>query len=140
MSGLKRYQVTLDVAAENLVDACDQARELVKPGVGLTVREYPAVGPPSARGILATGVMRWSVTVNATIDSQPCELMLTFDPARRRAIVLLLTIGDGDSTTVGTPLHLQPRALQQLIQGIALWPEDVIARMVTEDIMFGGGR
>lgn len=94
MSGFKRYQVTFDVAGESFEDACGQARELLRPGVGFTVR--PVAGPlPSARGVLTVGTMRWSVTVPATCDGAPCELMVAFDPDRRRGVVLLLAGGAG---------------------------------------------
>ena len=135
MSGLRRFRATFDVAARNFVDACGQARDLVKSGVGLTVREvqHPA---PSAGGMLAVGTMRWTVTVPAMLSGEPCELMLAFDPARRRGVVLLMTVGPGlDDATLGTPVHLAPQALSDLRKAIELWPEDIIARQVTEDVL-----
>lgn len=135
MSGFKRYQVTFDVAGESFEDACGQARELLRPGVGFTVR--PVAGPlPSARGVLTVGTMRWSVTVPATCDGAPCELMVAFDPDRRRGVVLLLAGGPGNME-IGSPVQLQPRAMRDLRAAIDAWPEEVIARMVTEDVLCG---
>lgn len=136
MSGLRRFRATFDVAAASFVEACGQARELLKPGVGITVREVQ-LPAPSASGMLAAGTMRWTVTVPAMLAGEPCELMLAFDPSRRRAVVLLMTVATKglDDVTIGTPVHLAPQAIRDLRQAIELWPEDIIARMVTEDVL-----
>lgn len=132
----RTFRVSFEVAAPGYVEACEHARDLVKPGVALTVRAHQ--GPaPSARGMLATGAMQWSVTVPAMLAGDPCELMLAFDPNRRRGVVLLMVNEDQSKTTVATPVYLGPQALDDIRSAIAMWPEDIIARMVTEDVLCG---
>lgn len=127
------YQATFEIAAQTHEDACAHARDLVQPGVALTVRAHRAPAP-SARAVLATGALSWVVRVPAVQDGKACDLMVAFDGARRRAVLIVET-GTPENATVASPVYLGPRAASDLRDAIVLWPEDVIARMVTEDVL-----
>lgn len=134
MSHFRVYTATIDVVADNFIDACDRVRAIVKPGVAFTVRERVGEAP-SARGVLGSGAMRWAATVPGQLGDEPCELMVAFDPHRRRGVVVVMTADQADTIAVGTPVHLAPKALADMLSAIRVWPEDVIARMVTEDVL-----
>jgi hypothetical protein len=134
VSKFKVYSATIDVVADNFIDACTQVRTLLRPGVGFTVRERVGEAP-SARAVLGSGAMRWAVTVPGQLGGEPCELMVAFDPGRRRGVVVVMTADQADKISVGTPVHLGPKALADMLSAIRIWPEEVIARMVTEDAL-----
>lgn len=129
------YQVTFEIAAQSHAEACVHARDLVASGVAFTVRAGRAPAP-SARAVLASGAMNWVVRVPATTEGEPCELMVAFDGARRRACLVVMA-GDPNDAQVGSPVYLSPQAASDLRDAIELWPEDIIARMVTEDVLCG---
>ncbi len=134
MSQFKVYTATIDVVADNFIDACARVRSIMKPGTGFTVRERTGEAP-SARAILGSGAMRWAATVPGQLGGEPCELMVAFDPHRRRGVVVVMTADAADKIAVGTPVHLAPKALADMLAAIRIWPEEVIARMVTEDAL-----
>jgi hypothetical protein len=122
---VKRYQVQIEVAGDSFVDACAAARDAVRPGAAFTVRE----SEPLAGGI------SWSVSVTGELHGRGgklVEVMLTFDPARKRGTLMLFE--DGAENTV-TTIALQPYALRELLRGIGTWPSDQIARLATEEIV-----
>lgn len=122
---VKRYQVQIEVAGDSFVDACAAARDAVRPGAAFTVRE----SEPLAGGI------SWSVSVTGELHGRGgklVEVMLTFDPARKRGTLMLFE--DGTDNTVVT-ISLKPYALRELLRGIWTWPGDQISRMATDEVV-----
>jgi hypothetical protein len=122
---VKRYQVQIEVGGESFADACAAARDAVRPGASFTVRESEP----------RSGDIAWSVAVTGELHGRGgklVEVMLTFDPSRKRGTLMLFE--DGPENVV-TTVALKPHALRELLSGIETWPEEQIARLATEEIV-----
>lgn len=122
---MKRYRVEFEIAADGFAQACVKARELVPSDVVFVVKECAPLKvdprPP------------WSAAVDGELAGMPVEVMLTFDPERKRGSVMLFHVNRTEQET--TAVYFRPRAVRELAQAVGRWPEDVVASLATEDVL-----